>query len=162
MHSVHSNIRIGKVVLFYSTIMASRNHSVVPIHGDGNCLFRAVSYCIYGNQNYHRELRLETIKNVVEKWSLCGQFIVGDSAYPESIQNARDYQRVMSKNGEYGGHAELHSLSNLFPNCTFRIYSENIDTTTVYGSGNSFHNLLFSGNLDRGHYDVLQIVGGKI
>jgi len=140
--------------------MAFQTHDVVPILRDGNCLFRAVSYCIHRTQNFHRKFLLRIIKNVIEKWSLFGGFIVGDSAYPDLIQNAIDYQRVMSKDGRHGGHAELHSLSDLFPDCTFRIHFENIDTTTDYGSGNNVHNLLFSGDLDAGHYNVLKIAEG--
>ena len=124
--------------------MAFQTHDVVPIprdgnclFRDGNCLFRAVSYYIHRTENFHRKFQLRIIKNVIEKWSLFGGFIVGDSAYPDLIQNAIDYQRVMSKDGRHGGHAELHSLSDLFPDCTFRIHFENIDATTDYGSGNS-------------------------
>ena len=37
----------------------------------------------------------------------------------------------MSKDGRYGGHAELHSFSDLFPNSHFEYtYSETIDTAT--------------------------------
>ena len=77
--------------------MSLQTHNIVPIPRDGNCLFRAISYFIHGNQNYHREIRLQVIQNIVNKWNLFKDFIVGDSTYADVIQDAIDYQRVMTK-----------------------------------------------------------------
>ena len=45
---------------------------IVPIIGDGNCLFRSFSYVITGRQTYHNLLRqkivdhMQTIENVLQ------------------------------------------------------------------------------------------------
>ena len=45
------------------------NFAIIPIVGDGNCLFRAISFCLYGNEGRHSELRSLAINNVTEKWT---------------------------------------------------------------------------------------------
>lgn len=43
--------------------------TVVPIVGDGACLFRALSYLMYGTQDRAMEVRTEIVKYVVNDWS---------------------------------------------------------------------------------------------
>ncbi|GBN53864.1 hypothetical protein AVEN_247779-1 [Araneus ventricosus] len=38
----------------------------IPIVGDGNCLFRA-SFCIYGSEDFHAEIREKDIQNITTK-----------------------------------------------------------------------------------------------
>jgi hypothetical protein len=65
-------------------------------------------------KEHHRQLRLKIVEKIVHKWSFFENFIMGDSAYPELIHNAPDYRRMMKEDGTHGGHAELHSISQLF------------------------------------------------
>jgi len=38
----------------------TNNFEVIPIIGDGNCLFRAISYCLYGTEDRHPEQKFWT------------------------------------------------------------------------------------------------------
>lgn len=129
---------------------------VIPIRGDGNCLFRSVSFCIYGCQDRHREIRLRVVERVVQNWHRYKDFIIGDRSYGFHMHSASDYQALMSSDGEYAGHVELHCISELYPEYTFKIHRDSCPKTIDYGRGRNVKHLLFSGYLDAGHYSVLE------
>lgn len=128
---------------------------LIPIRGDGNCLFRSVSYCIYGTQERHREIRIQVVDRIVDNWHRYKDFVVGDRSYGLDIDSARDYKMLMSRQGEYAGHAELHCVSELFTDYTFKVHRDGCSRTIDYGGGPNVKHLLFSGFLDAGHYSVL-------
>lgn len=41
----------------YSGALRSKGLRVVPVEGDGNCLFRSVSHQVYGDDRHHRLVR---------------------------------------------------------------------------------------------------------
>lgn len=128
---------------------------VVPIRGDGNCLFRSISYCIYGTQEKHYEIRKRVVERVVSDWLRYKDFIIGDTSYGK-IKDARDYRSLMSRDGQYAGHVEIHSASEVFPDYTFKVHRNGCQRTIDYGYGRNVKHLLFSGSLDAGHYSVLE------
>lgn len=128
----------------------------VSIRGDGNCLFRSVSYCIFGTQERHREIRLRVVDRVVDNWHRYKDFIIGDRSYGLHIHNASDYRSLMSRDGEYAGHVELHCVSELYTEYTFMVHRDGCSRTINYGNGRTQKHLLFSGFLDAGHYSVLE------
>jgi len=74
-----------------------------------------------------------------------------------SISKVTDYNRVMdSANGQKAGHAELNSVGELFSECMFKVHKESSITIIDYGFGHIIHNLLFTENLDDGHYSTLK------
>ncbi|XP_060861897.1 uncharacterized protein LOC132938958 [Metopolophium dirhodum] len=102
-------------------------YQLIPIPGDGNCLFRSVSHLIFGTQEEHRNIRLRVVNLM-----------------------------LMSLDGEYAGHVELECISRFYSNHTFRVYRSNdLNEFVDYGSGVTMGNLFFSGNGDAGHYSVL-------
>ena len=124
--------------------------------GDVNCLFRCFSHFLYNNQNLHRKVRLNIIDNIVEKWNNYKIFIIGNDYYT-GILDYNDYKEFMSEIGIYGSEIEIQSFSEMY----------NVDVTVYFDNSNIIHNfgqslnrnsklkLLFSGNLDGGHYDIL-------
>lgn len=129
---------------------------VVPIRGDGNCMFRSVSYCVYGTQERHRDIRLRVVERVTENWHRYKDFIIGDHSYGLHMWSAADYSNLMSRDGEYAGHVELHCASELFTDYTFKVHRSGCTRTIDYGQGRNVKHLLFSGYLDAGHYSVLE------
>lgn len=129
---------------------------LVPIVGDGNCLFRSVAYCVFGCQERHREIRMRVVDRVVENWYRYKDFIIGDSSYGSYIRGASDYKRLMARDGEYAGHVELHCVSEIFTDYTFKVHRDGCSRTIDYGRGRTVKHLLFSGYLDAGHYSVLE------
>lgn len=129
---------------------------VIPIRGDGNCLFRSVSFSLYGTQERHREIRMRVVERIENNWSRYKDFIIGDTSYGLNVLDAQDYKKLMSRDGEYAGHVELHCISELFPDCTFKVHRDNCSRTYDYGRGRDVKHLLFSGFSDAGHYSVLE------
>lgn len=129
---------------------------VIPIRGDGNCMFRSVSYCIYGTQERHREIRLRVVDRVVDNWYRYKDFIIGDRSYGQQIYHPSDYRNLMSRDGEYAGHVELHCVSEIYVDFTFMVHRNGCSRTIDYGHGEIIKHLLFSGYLDAGHYSVLE------
>ncbi|OWR43712.1 VP80 protein [Danaus plexippus plexippus] len=129
---------------------------LVSIRGDGNCLFRSVSYSLYGTQERHREIRIRVVERVVNNWQRYKDFIIGDRSYGLSIRDPSDYRSLMSRDGEYAGHVELHCVSELHPDFTFSVHRDGCSKTIEYGNGRTVKHLLFSGYLDAGHYSVIE------
>ena len=64
--SVKRNVKIDRVAHFSMLNDAPKN--LVPVHtvGDGNCLPRAVSTSVFGNESKHREIRLRILMECVK------------------------------------------------------------------------------------------------
>lgn len=129
---------------------------LIPIRGDGNCLFRSVSYCLFRTQERHREIRLRVVDRVVNNWHRYKDFIIGDRSYGLNIRDQWDYRNLMSRDGEYAGHVELHCVGELYPDFTFVVHRDGCIKTIQYGRGGTVKHLLFSGFLDAGHYSVIE------
>ena len=87
---------------------------VLPILGDGNSLFRTVSHCLFNNDEHHREIRIRVVEKIKNEWEYYESFIVGDLSYRLPINNSTEYENLLSLDGEYAGHVELHCISQLF------------------------------------------------
>ncbi|GBN40872.1 hypothetical protein AVEN_200754-1 [Araneus ventricosus] len=58
--------------------MACQKYCKIPIVivGDGNYLFRAISFCIYGSEDFHAEIREKVILNITIRWGLLKEFTI--------------------------------------------------------------------------------------
>ncbi len=77
---------------------------------DGNCLFRAVSFFLYGHQDAHHVLRKETITYIRKNWLKVKDYIFVDN---DSLKNVDSYCDYMSKSGVYGTSVEILALSEI-------------------------------------------------
>lgn len=85
-------------------------------------------------------------------------FIVGDESYSRPVFDVQQYQTLLSRDGEYAGYVELQCVSELHPNYLFRVHREVAGETVTYdfGSGEEVCDLMFSGDVDSGHYSVIK------
>ena len=126
-------------------------HTIVPVIGDGACLFRALSYIIYGNLLLAREVREQIAHYVVDNW---------DAFYFMSYDNdgnnhscADEYLTDMSEPHTYGGFCELVAAGKIFE-FVFEIY-RNGELYYQFGDeGNPVARLRFTQDLCNGHFDV--------
>merc|ERR1712137_1399260 len=42
-------------------LVRNRGFTIVPMEGDGNCMFRAIAHQMYGDQDMHDQIRLLTM-----------------------------------------------------------------------------------------------------
>ncbi|XP_053568938.1 OTU domain-containing protein 1 [Bombina bombina] len=84
--------------------LRSRQRYRFHIIPDGNCLYRAVSKAVYGNQNLHAELREQTVHHVADNLDTFNLIIEGDVG--EFIINA-------AQDGAWAGYPELLAMSQM-------------------------------------------------
>ena len=69
------------------------------VGGDGNCLFRAISDQVDGNETTHLFMRSEACKYILSNHEFFSNFLD-----EEEDGNIAEYVNQMKKSGEWGGH----------------------------------------------------------
>ena len=78
------------------------------MQGDGNCMFRAVSDQIYGNEEYHTIIREKCMKYLLIEKKFFSQFIEGGE------KEFENYINMKSKSGVWGDDIELQAISEIY------------------------------------------------
>ena len=85
-------------VLNYSNLREFIPSKLLPIPGDGNCLFSSLSYWLTGSIDYFNQVRLTVVENMVGKLKeACNKFIV--NKFPMSAINYRNVSDYIAKSG---------------------------------------------------------------
>lgn len=132
-------------------------HNVISIVGDGACLFRAISYVLYGDENSAEEIREQIVEHVVTHWD---EFVI--QTYDRSGNNyssAEDYFAEMSLNYTYGSACELTAAGQIYP-YLFEVYRDGELFARFGYEGNPVARLRFTQDLSKGHFDVYKPVFG--
>ena len=156
----------------YHAALALENLEVVVLTGDGNCLFRGISYCLYGDVARHAEVRKQVVdymRDEVNGFSeRFDQFKIGIDELEEfeefKNQNVavggktefQAYLRFMGASQVWGSDMEVAAASELF-NRQIIIYNYNPATQSVfyYPIDDSNHEII---RLDRSspiHFDLI-------
>lgn len=123
----------------------------VEMEGDGACLFRALSFLMYGTQENAFATRQEVVVYVVEHWdefSIMSHDINGDN-----YSSAEQYFADMIKRNTYGGLCELIAAGRIY-NFVFQVYRNGELYVEVGTQGRPIKRLRFKNNLSDGHFDV--------
>ncbi|GBN43462.1 hypothetical protein AVEN_75054-1 [Araneus ventricosus] len=56
--------------------MACQKYRKTPIVGDGNCLVRAISFCVYASEDFYAEIREKCIQNITTRWGSLKDFTI--------------------------------------------------------------------------------------
>ncbi|XP_060858512.1 uncharacterized protein LOC132935889 [Metopolophium dirhodum] len=92
---------------------------VVPIIGDGACLFRSISFYLFNTQERCQEIRNKIVSYVSDNWN---NFItMSYNSNGDNFSTAEAYVREMVNPTVYGGYCELVAAGNIFP-FLFQIY----------------------------------------
>lgn len=81
-------------------------HAVVFIRGDGACLFRALSYHMYGSDTHAQEVRHDIVKYVCDHWNENFK-IMSHDPQGNNYNDAQSYFTSMIDIKSYGGVCEL-------------------------------------------------------
>ncbi|XP_031841270.1 uncharacterized protein LOC116430806 [Nomia melanderi] len=127
------------------------------IYGDGNCMFRAISYILWRNEDEHRYLRAMVVQHIKDNWYEYGPFVMAEW----NISDRQRYCDYMGMVGTFACELECTVATKMYY-MNLSIYRE---IRNRYELKRVFHNhvssqyetarLLFTGNSDSGHYDVL-------
>ena len=89
---------------------------IKKMEGDGNCMFRAVSDQVYGNEDFHNIIREKCMDYLLIEREFFSQFVEGGD---KEFDNYIDMKR---KFGVWGDDVELQAISELY-NRPIEIYS---------------------------------------
>lgn len=91
--TVERTRRIGNLseqYVRYSDALTKQGLTVVPVLGDGNCLFRAVAHQIYGDESYHAIVRAKCLDYMEVESDFFSQFVEGGKdMFPLYLQAKR-------------------------------------------------------------------------
>ncbi|XP_033178707.1 uncharacterized protein LOC117234170 [Bombus vosnesenskii] len=120
-------------------------------------MFRAISYILWQNEDEHRYLRSMVVQHIKENWHEYGPFVMAEW----NISDRQTYENYMDMVGTFASELECTVATKMY-NMNLSIYREIKDRPELK---RVFHNhvssqyptarLLFTGNSDSGHYDVL-------
>lgn len=96
-------------------LLSVKGLNIVPVDGDGNCLFRSVSHQLYADESFHQIIRETTMRYINLEREYFSQFIIGGN---EKID---EYILQMSKNGAWGDDIEIQAMSEIY-NKAFNIF----------------------------------------
>ncbi|KAE9554775.1 hypothetical protein FO519_002036 [Halicephalobus sp. NKZ332] len=82
-----------------------RSFEISHVEGDGACMFRAVALQIYGDQEKHMDVRVQTIEFLIRNRDHFSQFIAED--FNEYIERKRTVTT-------HGNHVELQAITELY------------------------------------------------
>ncbi|XP_027703666.1 OTU domain-containing protein 1 [Vombatus ursinus] len=119
---------------------------------DGNCLYRAVSKAVSGDQSQHRELREQTVHYIADHLDHFGPLIEGDVG---------EFIIAAAQDGAWAGYPELLAMGqmlnvNIHLTTGGRLESPTVSTMIHYlGPEDSLRPSIWLSWLSNGHYDAV-------
>ncbi|GCC20934.1 hypothetical protein chiPu_0000109 [Chiloscyllium punctatum] len=119
---------------------------------DGNCLYRAVSKAVYGDQNMHKELREQTVHHIADHLDEFNPIIEGDVG--EFLINA-------AQDGAWAGYPELLTMSQMLNVNIYLTTGGSLESPTVstmvhcLGPEDQSKSSIWLSWLSNGHYDAV-------
>jgi hypothetical protein len=138
------------------------NFESVPVKGDGNCLFRAISKSLRLNQNMrytHEMLRamvVEYLKDHPDFLETYLEYVTesGETTPEEYAKNAKRYIQAMSKSGTWGDFICLMVLSELLK-VQFNLLILNTRNFQLISNNDAYTTIVPLGFIDDYHYTAL-------
>uniref|UniRef100_A0A8D9E7B6 OTU domain-containing protein n=1 Tax=Cacopsylla melanoneura TaxID=428564 RepID=A0A8D9E7B6_9HEMI len=127
-------------------------HQVINIRGDGACMFSSLSYLMYGEDNRAQEVRRQIVQYICRNWRRFKPFTMLESGDP--YKTKAQYLESMMKHNTFGTTCELMAAGELY-RYEFQVYRNGIMMITVGEASDGVKRLQFSGDLMRGHFNVL-------
>ena len=136
---------------------------VIPIVGDGNCLYRALSYALYGNQIYHVQIRQNITNYVCDNYDIYEQSL-NATCFDYPYKDAEHYKKHMGAEGILGTDFQVAMFANLYE---IKIQLYRMNETSGYEQSYQFDpidspdvkpviKILFTGDKRDGHFEILQ------
>ena len=87
--------------------LKQQERQIESVMGDGNCLFRAISFAIHQDQHLHEKVRKDIVEMMSNNKHKFRPYITGPQPIDTHIKN-------MSKLGTWGTQAELIAAATLY------------------------------------------------
>eukprot|EP00752_Nemacystus_decipiens_P011076 g9840.t1 len=92
----------------YGRALRNKGLRVVPVEGDGNCLFRSVSHQVYGDDSHHRLVRARCMDYMESEAHFFEPYVEGDMAA------FLRYLDVKRQNAVWGDDPEVQALCEIY------------------------------------------------
>ncbi|GFV84717.1 p87 vp80 [Trichonephila clavipes] len=127
-------------------------YKVVPIDGDGSCLFSSISYLLYDNVQSSFVVWQAVVDYIISNWD---RFEVFTHDHQGNNYPSREaYKTAMLNPITYGSASELQAASEVF-SCRFQIFRNGYLFAVLGEHFETVKNIRFSGkNLSAGHFDA--------
>ena len=86
-------------------LLSKQNRALDRIEGDGNCLFRAISKELFGDDTHHKNLREIIIEYILTNSESFKQFLSNNS------ETIFEHCQTVSKLGTFGTQVEIYALA---------------------------------------------------
>eukprot|EP00049_Salpingoeca_infusionum_P018561 m.357785 g.357785 ORF g.357785 m.357785 type:complete len:400 (-) comp17939_c0_seq1:1396-2595(-) len=90
---------------FEEGLRRTHGWQIVPMEGDGACLFRAIAYHVFGDQEYHGDVRAACIEYMRANRAHFAPFVSTDFD---------EYLRIKSLPSTHGNHLEIEAMSEMY------------------------------------------------
>ncbi|AGR56844.1 vp80 [Hemileuca sp. nucleopolyhedrovirus] len=149
------------------------------IRGDGACIFRSLSYVIYGDESRHYEIRSDVVRYIVDNWDRFGPYLVkfvqrdndtdvsqdrkrtmteAKSPPVRNYTGPEEYQREMLNPTTFASLTEISAAAELY-NIYINIYRNGQLYEALGNPNDRVVYLKYTGDdLDYGHVDVYETV----
>lgn len=94
--------------LHYQSALQRQGLELVPVSGDGNCLFRSVAHQIYGNEELHDLVRQKCMDYMESEADFFSQFVVGGK------ETFHLYLQAKRMNGCWGDDPEIEAMCEIY------------------------------------------------
>lgn len=109
---------------FSAHLRQERGLIIKEMEEDGACLFRAISYQIYGDQDMHDIIRQQTMDYIYKNREYFEQFLTED---------IHSYVKRKRQNHLHGNHIEIQAVSEMF-NRPVELYCYDMTPINIYNS----------------------------
>lgn len=99
---------------------------IAVVRADGNCLFRALAYAIWGDEELHAQLRARVMDYIADERDYFSQFVAEDF---------RRYVRRKRRDGTHGNHVELQAAADML-NVRIEVYAYSLMPVAVIDGWN--------------------------
>lgn len=120
---------------------------VRSVTADGNCLFRCISVALHNTEKYHRLVRQELVRYVIENWSELFEVLTG-------FPNGESYGQYMLRDRRYGTIAELRAFGEKYKRSVAVVQGGVLRARSVHPGDVRPVVLRLKGSGERAHYDL--------
>lgn len=99
---------------FTACLKKQQNMTIKPMEADGNCLYRAVAYQLFGDPDKYQQVREETCDYMESEHDFFQNFIEHDEGFEAAIAEKRN-------NFHWGNHEDISAMSERY-NCKVKVY----------------------------------------
>lgn len=108
----------------FSKLLSDQGLIIKEMEEDGACLFRAISYQLYGDQEMHDMIRQRTMDYIFQNREYFAQFITEDITH---------YVNRKRQNHLHGNHIEIQAMSEMY-NRPVELYCYEMTPINIYNS----------------------------